>query len=155
MFVYLDNWSLKPITVLWVVNLVMFGVAGRSNKKVTPHPQSHPVSDQAGLYKPDLNYPVVRYRPQASPASLPRLEETETWASPSLFLNSFTAIFFPTCHLHLPHTNNKEHLGKVEIFLDSVRSQVDIFIFRELRPSQPGRPSSTWPRSSSSTPCSW
>ena len=150
MFVYLDYWSLKPITVLWVVNLVMFGVAGRNNKKVTPRPD--PVPEQ---YKVDQNYPVVRYRPQAGPGSLPSLEETEAWASPSLFLNSFTAIFFPTCHLHLPHTNNKEHLGKVDILLDSVRSQVDIFIFRELRPSQPGRPSSTWPRSSSSTRCSW
>ena len=149
MFVYLDYWSLKPIAVLWLVNLVMFGVAGRSSKKVSPHPLHH----QTEVYKPDQNYPLVRYRPQAG--ILPRLEETDTWPSPSLFLNSFTAIFFPTCHLHLPHTNNKEHLGKVEIFLDSVRSQVDIFIFRELRPSQPGRPSSTWPRSSSSTPCSW
>ena len=105
MFVYLDNWSLKPIAILWVVNLIMFGVAGRNNKKVAPQPQ------QTGAYKPDLNYPVVRYRPEAK--TLPRLEETETWASPSLFLNSFTAIFFPTCHLHLPHTNNKEQLGKV------------------------------------------
>ena len=129
MFVYLDYWSLKPIAVLWLVNLVMFGVAGRSNKKVTP--QSYPVSDQAGLYKPDLNYPVVRYRPQASPASLPRLEETETWASPSLFLNSFTAIFFPTCHLHLPHTNNREHLGKVGIIILLSFIKVSLFLSSE------------------------
>ena len=148
MFVYLDNWSLKPIAVLWVVNLVMFGVAGRSTKKVAPHPHPHRVPDQADLYKPDLNYPVVRYRPQPSPVSPASLEETETWASPSLFLNSFTAIFFPTCHLHLPHTNNRKHLGKVGIIiLIKILSQIDNFIFRGLRPSQPGRPSSTWPRS--------
>ena len=105
MFVYLDNWTLKPIAVLWVVNLVMFGVAGKTSRKVVPHHQTR-------AYKPDLNYPVVRYRPGA--VSLPRLEETpEAGASPSLFLNSFTAIFFPTCHLHLPHSTNTEQLGKV------------------------------------------
>ena len=142
MFVYLDNWSLKPIAVLWVVNLVMFGVAGRNTKKVLPQ------HDQAEAYKPELNYPVVRYRPG--------LVEPHTWPSPSLFLNSFTAIFFPTCHLHLPHTSNTEQLGKGGIFplVFTPGPQIIIFI-RELRPSQSGRPSSTWLRSSSSTPCSW
>merc|ERR1719483_328874 len=37
MFVYLDNWAIIPMIILWVLNLVIFGVSRRSSSsKVTP-----------------------------------------------------------------------------------------------------------------------
>ena len=92
MFVYLDYWSLIPMLVLWVVNLVMFGAA-RINK-VTPV----------------QTYPVMKYQEGCRERDQ---ESDNQEISPSIFLNSATAIFFPTCHLHLPHISRKDQLGKV------------------------------------------
>ena len=110
MFVYLDYWSLIPISVIWIVNLVMFGVAVRNTNKVVAQPTS-------AEYRPETNFPVLKYRPTLVRQTVAEEEEEEEAPSheesPSIFLNSTTAIFFPTCHLHLPHISNKVQLGKV------------------------------------------
>ena len=101
MFVYLDYWSLIPISVMWLVNLVVFGV-GRTTNKVG---SSQPVLE----YRPEVDYPMVRYRE----TMLRETDSTGQEESPDIFLNSITAIFFPTCHLHLAHISSEDQLGKV------------------------------------------
>ena len=138
MFVYLDYWSLIPISVMWLVNLVMFGV-GRTTNKVGP--------GQSVLeYRPEVDYPMVRYRETMVRETVSTSQEE----NPDIFLNSITAIFFPTCHLHLAHISSEDQLGKVNKSVCSNKLK----IFRESRKLPTGKQSSTKPRWWSSIRCS-
>ena len=89
MFVYLDNWSLIPILIIWIINLTIFGVSTRAEtRKVHPSPPFQ--------YKPG-SLPINRSVTQ---------EDNEPTQTKSIFLNSTMAIFFPSCHIHLPPTQN-------------------------------------------------
>ena len=90
MFVYLDNWSLIPILIIWIINLTIFGVSTRAEtRKVHPSPPFQ--------YKPG-SLPINR--------SQKNQEDNEPTQTKSIFLNSTMAIFFPSCHIHLPPTQN-------------------------------------------------
>ena len=139
MFVYLDYWSLIPISVVWLVNLVMFGV-GKTTNKVAP--------SDAGLqeYRPELDYPMVRYRETLVRDTVSTKQEE----SPHIFLNSVTAIFFPTCHLHLGHITSEDQLGKVN---NCGSDDLKFSKLRESRKLPTGKQSSTKLRWWSSTRC--
>ena len=116
MFVYLDNWSLIPILIIWIVNLTIFGVSGRAETR-----KVHPTNPFQ--YKPG-SLSINRSQNQ---------EDIESSETKSIFLNSTMALFFPSCHIHLPPPQNledsqknlKEKIGKIKIWQVKVyQSQV-------------------------------
>ena len=95
MFVYLDNWSLIPILIIWIINLTIFGVSTRAETR-----KVHPTSP-------------FQYRPGSLSINRGQnQEDVEGNQTKSIFLNSTMAIFFPSCHIHLPPPHDLEECQK-------------------------------------------
>ena len=122
MFVYLDNWSLIPVTVIWIVNLTLFSIQARTETRKVQHLQHSPSVSLSIFFflqiHPSASTRDQMLRPEHQQCALACSRHTE---SMSVFLNSITAIFFPSCHLHLS-SKFEENPKLLEMKIENIRS---------------------------------
>ena len=144
MFVFLDYWAVIPMILLWVLNLVIFGVSKRSSSSkvspvhITDFDQRTYTVDNETIFNEEINKksifmidqgaePACEGTPdklnnsqiESTQSSTTTLTEHLNEENSSIFLNATMGIFFPSSHIHLPPVLDNNLVMEKQAIIDN------------------------------------